>query len=199
MKLTEQNRDKLLRLARLTDAEIAANALDVAAAAFMVLVRKDLTIGANGDDGALHIRVGRSINGEFVQWDERTLGNGAEFAANTGGDGKAGTVAEFGTDSAAAFREYGEEVGPDGPRRWRGGKFVDVTVDYDEDTVPEVLDPTVATASGVQGDFDEVPAAAGGQALAGQICQREKARHLLKEAGIDWKTNDEPGDGTVRA
>lgn len=189
MKVTKENLATLLRLAHLSDDQIADISLSVAEAAYTKLVRTGLTIGANGDNAALHIRVGRAVNRRFQQWDQRTLSNGAEFAANTGDDGKAGTAAQYGMNSYEAYKLYGDEVGPDGPRRWRGGAFVEINVDYDENDVEE-LDGSVSAASAVQGDFDMVPAGTAAQTQAGLISQREKARRALDKVGIAW--NDTP-------
>lgn len=189
MKITEENQETIKLLARLTDEEIASIAHDAAQAAFETLVKRGVVIGANGDPHALHMRVGSAPQDEFREWGERTLGTGAEFAKNTGIDGKAGTAAEFGMDSFLARQKHGDAVGPEGPRRWRGAKYARTVVDYPDGSVQD-LSGSVGSASGAQGPIDEVPSATGAQAVAALRILRKQARALLAEAGIAWGTGN---------
>jgi hypothetical protein len=190
VEFNEKTKPTLLYLAKLTDPDIARIALNAAAAAHNSLVDDQVVIGANGNPRALHIRVGRGVDAKFDEWDQRTLKNGEEFAANTGDDGKAGTVAECNMDSATAYFKLGDAVG-EGPRRWRGGKYAEVAKMGPDDQCVE-LDPAVSAASGAQGAIDEVAAATGSQAVAALTLLRDEAQELLTQAGIDWNADTTP-------
>jgi hypothetical protein len=176
VKLTAETRTKIERLASLTDEHIARIALDAAQRAFEVLVDNDVVIGANGDDGALHMRVGRAVDYAFEEWGERTLCTGSEFAKNTGQDGKAGTAAEFSMHSGDAFLLNGNAVG-EGPRQYTGAAYVDVNVSHNDSY--KCLDGAVGSSSGAQGPIDCVPSATAAQAVAGLVVLRDEARALL--------------------
>ncbi len=214
MELNERTRETIKRLASLTDDDIAEIALDVAEATLDVLNMHQVVIGASGDPQDLHIRVGRRAStdgGTFAQLGERTLGpGGGQFAKNTGQDGKAGTAAEYQTDSARAFRHYGNGVGPEGPRRWRGGKRSETVRDLPDGTT-KIMDDGIGSASGAQGAIDEVPSAGGSQTVTALTLLRDEARELLA-AEAEQKAADErnaalsntvlagtPDDRTVRA
>ena len=173
LELNEQTEGTIKRLARLTNGEIAQIGLNAAEAAFLSLVDDKVVIGANGDANALHIRVGVVWEKGFLEWAQRTLANGEEFAKNTGSDGKAGTAAKFGMDSFAAFLKHGDAVGPEGPRRWRGAKHVPTVVDLKDGSVVDLLG-SIGSTSGAQGPIDEVASAAGGQAVAALRILREQ-------------------------
>lgn len=161
-----------LELAHLSDAQIATISLDAGAAVFSSLVSFGVTTGPNGPD-ALHMRVGAAVHGTFVQWGERTIGNGDAFTINT--DGKAETATVYEMNSDDAFAEYGDDI-PEGPQRWTGGVFVQVQTKLDDNTVVE-LDPNVAAASGVQGEIDRTVSATVANVAASLVSLREKARY----------------------
>ena len=156
----------------LVDEWIAKLALDAGEAVFNVLYGAGITAGPKVPD-ALHMRVGTVVNGEFVQWGERTIGDGNEFSVNT--EGKAMTAAAYGMNSDEAFARYGDSI-PDGPQRWTGGVFVSVHTKFD-DGIQVMLDPNVAACSGVQGEIDRAVSAAIGNVAASLLALREKARH----------------------
>lgn len=160
-----------LDIARLSDAQIATIALNVGEATFNSLYVSGVTSGPNGPD-ALHMRVGAVVDGTFVQWGERTVGNGSAFAVNT--EGKANTAATYRMNSDDAFVQHGEAI-PEGPQRWTGGVFVSVQTKLSDDTWV-ALDPNVAACSGVQGELDRVVSAAIGNTAASLVSLREKER-----------------------
>jgi hypothetical protein len=160
-----------LDLAALSDKQIATIALNVGEATFHSLYVSGVTAGPNGPD-ALHMRVGAVVDDTFVEWGERTVGNGSEFAVNT--VGKAGTASKYHMNSDAAATKYGNAI-PEGPGRWTGGVYVAVTTKLN-DTAWVMLDPNVAACSGVQGEFDRVVSAAIGNTAASLVSLREKAK-----------------------
>lgn len=163
-----------LDLAALSDGQIATIALNVGEATFHSLYVSGVTTGPNGPD-ALHMRVGSVTGNTFVEWGERTVGNGSQFAVNT--VGKAGTAATYGMNSDDAAAAYGDVI-PEGPGRWTGGVFVSVRTKFDDDT-QAALDPNVAACSGVQGELDRVVSAAIGNTAASLVSLREKARRAI--------------------
>ncbi len=163
-----------LDLAALSDRQIATIALNVGEATFNSLYVSGVTAGPKGPD-ALHMRVGSVVDGMFIQWGERTVNAGSEFAVNT--VGKAGTAATYGMNSDDAAAQYGDAI-PEGPGRWTGGVYVAVRTKFDDDT-QTALDPNVAACSGVQGEFDRVVSAAIGNTAASLVSLREKARRAV--------------------
>lgn len=179
MKLTPETRPQIERLAKLTDAEIAEIALVAAEAAFKALLPYNVVIGASGDPSDLHMRAGRAIDSAFAEWGQRTLGNGEQFARNTGDDGKAGTAAEFEMSSGDAFLVHGERVG-EGPRQYTGADFVELMVVDEQDACGyKYLDGAVGAASGAQGLIDVIPAATAARAVGSLVVLRDEAQALL--------------------
>ncbi|HSW77666.1 MAG TPA: hypothetical protein VLG36_02615 [Candidatus Chromulinivoraceae bacterium] len=165
--------ESALNLAVLSDTQIATIALNVGEATFHALYVSGVTAGPNGPD-ALHMRVGTVVDGLFVQWGERTVGDGEAFAVNT--VGKANTAAAYRMNSDDAFAQYGEAI-PEGPGRWTGGVYVSVSTKLDNDSRTS-LDPNVAACSGVQGELDRVVSAAIGNTAASLVSLREKERTI---------------------
>ena len=196
MKLTDATRPTIERLAGLTNDDIARIALKAAQRAFESLVEDGVVIGATGDPNALHMRVGRAVapegggDAEFVEWGSRTLASGAEFAKNTGQNGKAGTAAEFELGSGDAFIMFGDAVG-EGPRQYTGADFVPVIVpDTTDPSGYKYLDAVVGSASGAQGHIDWIPSATAARTLASLTRLREEAQKLLATAQVQIPAED---------
>jgi len=160
-----------LDLAALSDAQIATIALNVGEATFHSLYVSGVTAGPNGPD-ALHMRVGSVVDDTFIQWGERTVNTGSQFAINT--KGKAETAATYRMNSDDAATVYGNDI-PEGPGRWTGGVYVSVRTKLNDGT-QIIFNPNVAACSGVQGELDRVVAAAIGNTTASLVSLRKKAQ-----------------------
>lgn len=160
-----------LDLAVLSDTQIATIALNVGEATFHSLYISGVTAGPNGPD-ALHMRVGSVVDGSFIQWGERTVNAGGQFAVNT--EGKAETAATYRMNSDDAAAVHGDDI-PEGPGRWTGGVYVSVRTKLNDGTLV-TLNPNVAACSGVQGELDRVVSAAIGNTAASLVSLRKKAQ-----------------------
>ena len=160
-----------------SDEALADKALELANFVFTDLITHKVAHGES-----LHIRIGVFDDEDFVQLGETFYGTpNDDLRFNTSAEtGKLATVGKYRMDSAAAYERYGDKVGEDGPKRWKGGVYRIARVWLPDGTLRTRA--FGCAASGVEGSYDAVVAVYAVSLLVGMWEERELAQAKTAES-----------------